>query len=178
MKITLVLLTVMLVHAAASAQARYGPPKIPWGVWVGAGTDGDALSLSIGAKRELFGLGAAYVHNFSLDLPDYSTATPPSSATKDFSFQLNSVGLDLYSYLNISDWLAGYGSIGGYMDINTVLVQDSFDGKFYRSSKSPDWTNAHIAYGFGVEATFFEKLLAGIGYHTEQGFNARLGYTW
>jgi opacity protein-like surface antigen len=166
---------------AAGAAAQESEPRfrtVPWAVWGGAGTDFDSWSVSLGVRRGGFGLGAGYRYNTSTVLPSFSTETPPSGVSGDQSFQVSSVGLDLYTMQSFADFLNLYATIGGYADINTILVKNDSTQQWYLSENSPDWTNARIAYGGGLELTSLDPLLIGLGYHSVRGFNIHLGYTW
>jgi opacity protein-like surface antigen len=171
----------LVLVVAPAAHAQEDEPRfrtVPWAAWAGAGTDFDSWSLSLGIRRGPFGLGLGYRYNTKTAIPDFSTSTPPATSGADQSFQVSTVGLDLYTQTPFADFLALYGTIGGYADVNTILVRDSTSQSWYRSTNSPDWTNARVAYGAGIELTPLDWLIVGIGYHSVRGFNVHLGYSW
>jgi opacity protein-like surface antigen len=171
------LLTILLTSTAAAQEERVAFRTVPWAAWASAGTDFDSWSLSVGIRRGPFGLGAGYRNITSTEIPAYSTDAPPATG-EEKSFPMTSVGLDLYTMQPFADFLNLYATIGGYADINTILVRDQTSLQWYRSEKSPDWTNARVAYGAGLEIVPVEPLLLGLGYHSVRGFNLHLGISW
>ena len=169
----------LLVAAAITASAQDEPRfrTVPWTVFGGAGTDFDSYSLTLGARRGPWGLGVGYRHDTKLELPVYATDGAPAVVAEERSFAVTAFGVDLYTAQALADIINGYATIGGYADINTVLARDS-TGAWYRSEKSPDWTNARVAYGAGLEIAPLDWLVVGLGYHSVRGFNLHLGYTW
>ena len=177
---TLCGLLLLLVASTAVAQSDDEMPRfrtVPWTIFAGAGTDFDSYSLSLGVRRGPWGLGVGYRRNTETKLPSYSTSAAPVGATET-SFGASTLGLDLYTATAIADFLTGYATIGGYADINTVLSKDEATGAWYLSENSPDWTNARVAYGAGLEIAPLDWLVAGLGYHSVRGFNLHLGYSW
>lgn len=180
---TITLWGLLLVLTAVTATAQEDDEEtprfrtVPWTLFGGAGTDFDSYSLSLGVRRGPWGLGAGYRHDTKTKLPSFSTSAPPPGATKETSYAVSTVGLDLFTMQPIADVVSGYAAIGGYADINTILVSDTTGG-VYRSENSPDWTNARVAYGAGLEINPLDWLVVGLGYHNVRGFNLHLGYTW
>lgn len=173
------LCAVLLVASTALASAQTAEFRtVPWAAWAGAGTDFDSYSLAVGIRRGPWGLGAGYRRNTKITVPSYSTEAPPAGAGADQTFQASSVGLDLYTVHGIADFINGYAVVGGYADVNTILREDPRFGQWFLSENSPDWTNARVAYGAGLEIAPLDWLVVGLGYHSVRGFNVHLGYSW
>lgn len=149
---------------------------VPWAILAGAGTDFDSYSLTLAARRGAFGLGFGYRRNTEFTVPAYSTSAPPTGEFIERTFEVSKVGVDVYAAYSIAEGISGFGSIGGYTKINTIL--DSANGQWYRSANSPDWSGAEIAYGAGLELNPIDWLIIGIGYQSVRGFCMHLGYTW
>ena len=147
-------------------------------VWGGVGTNFDGYSLTIAARYGAFGLGFGYQHNSKEAdrLPSFSSAPPPATATGETTFQVSTVGADIYTKTAIADFVDGYGLIGMYVEVNTVLVHDSTG--YYESLDSPDWTKPKVAYGAGIEFNPITWLIAGLGYHSIRGLTLHAGVTW
>lgn len=179
----LCLLAVLVPAGALFAQDNEEPPPprfrtVPWAILVGAGTDFDSYSLTLAARRGGFGLGFGYRRNTKIDVPGYSMAAAPSTATTEATFEMTKIGLDFYAAYPIADGIMGYATIGGYTKINTILVRDTVTSQWFRSVNDPDLSGADVAYGAGLEITPLDWLITGIGYHSVRGFNIHLGYTW
>lgn len=174
-----------LIFACAVAQEEQEDEApafrtVPWSVWGGIGTDFDGYSLSLAARRGPWGLGFGYNHDTkeARRLPAFNRADPPATIGGETVFSVSTVGMDIYTKTPIADFVDGYASIGAYVDVNTLLVQDSTSGQYYESVNSPDWTNVAIAYGGGIEFNPLSWLIAGIGYHNVRGLNVHVGVTW
>jgi opacity protein-like surface antigen len=151
---------------------------VPWTIWGGAGTDFDSYSLAIGIRRGAFGLGFGYRRDTEITVPEFDDAEATGPTFGETSFAVNALGLDLYTAYGIADFADAYASVGGYVDVNTVLERDTVTQRWHRSPSSPDWTNARMEFGGGLEFNPIEWMVVGIGYHGVRGFNLHVGYRW
>lgn len=148
---------------------------VPWTAWVSVGTTFDAYSVSVGLRREAFGAAFGYVRSFDINVPAYSAGPAPNGGVETV-LQLQKLGLDLVLSTPMTDWLSGYAIVGGWVDINTVLVHDTATGSYYASPRNPDWTNPSVEIGAGLELSSLAPFVVGLGYHAARGFNIHVGY--
>ena len=146
---------------SAGAGFRYSIPSLPIGV-------GLSICLS----------------GFNTTMPGYIYADPghpmPTKGIEKTTFPRIMLGADAVIYYDLSEKISLFGTLGFYMQSDSILYKENSSGTYYRSSdtRAQFVTNSGMSYGLGIQYFITDAIEVGLAYQSKMGIYGQIGYAW
>lgn len=166
---TKVLAATVLAAVSCSAQADF---------WVSGGSNSNSkTSMSIGFKGGSewgMEIGIIYDAEYTGNLLDYPV---PHSSYIDLGTKktMNTLGLDIARFFEISPQVRAYGEVGMYAETKKHIAQSTVTGWYYTQE---DQSSIVGAAGLGVQYVSSSGITVGAGFHSLRGPNISIGASY